>query len=322
MPTTRPPRSTSGPPELPGRISASCWIQRVKRPVRRPSASSGSASSLPVASVNTRRGLPTMPRVTDDARASGLPIASTGWPTSSAEESPRVAAGKRRPASRRHQLEHRQVGRRVVGDDLGLELLAGGQRRRDARRVAGDVVVGQHVPVGADDHPAAAAQPAHRAAAVEAAVDHRQVDQRRIDGVAGDGHRLRRHGFRRRGLGRRRLGRHRLGRHRLRRHRLRRHHLRRHRRLCRRRRRQGEGDEGAEDERRRRCGPRPAAAPGRPVAATAHRSPISSSPRSPRAEPSPRRFLPPRGTAASTRPASRLNGSDCSHTRPGPVSLA
>jgi hypothetical protein len=29
MPTTWPSTSTSGPPELPGRISASCWIHRV-----------------------------------------------------------------------------------------------------------------------------------------------------------------------------------------------------------------------------------------------------------------------------------------------------
>src|SRR3546814_6255326 len=51
-------------------------------------------------------------------------------------------------------------------------------------------------------------------------------------------------------------------------------------------------------------------------------SPSSSLPMPPRTEPSPRSLPPDCGAAASMRPAMRENGSDCSQTVPGPVSVA
>src|SRR5699024_3187238 len=52
------------------------------------------------------------------------------------------------------------------------------------------------------------------------------------------------------------------------------------------------------------------------------RSPPIRSPRPPSIEPSPLSVPPPCGAAASMRLARRENGSDCSHTLPGPVSVA
>src|SRR3546814_599500 len=51
-------------------------------------------------------------------------------------------------------------------------------------------------------------------------------------------------------------------------------------------------------------------------------SPSSSRPMPPSIEPSPRSLPPFWGAAASMRPAMRENGSDCSQTVPGPVSVA
>ena len=111
--------------------------------------------SEPVNDVKTRLGLPTMPSVIDEESVSGLPMARTGWPTARRLESPILANGIGQVAVLARleaQAQHREVGQRVVGDDLGVDLLlarAGGRLR--SRRLAGHVVVGQDVPRGAHD---------------------------------------------------------------------------------------------------------------------------------------------------------------------------
>ena len=83
MPITCPAASTSGPPELPGLIAASVWIAEVNV-VSEPSVSS------PVA-LTGRSSAETMPVVTVFSRPSGVPRAITGWPTTTVEESAKVA---------------------------------------------------------------------------------------------------------------------------------------------------------------------------------------------------------------------------------------
>ena len=56
------------------------------------------------------------PLVIDDESASGLPIANTVSPTRSASESPNSACGKVVAVARAGELQHREVGERVVGD--------------------------------------------------------------------------------------------------------------------------------------------------------------------------------------------------------------
>src|SRR4029079_11760308 len=78
MPTTDEDASSSGPPLLPGVIAASVWMR-----LRRFEASG----------VIVRAFAETMPLVTVlENVPSGLPIATTSWPTRSASESPRPAA--------------------------------------------------------------------------------------------------------------------------------------------------------------------------------------------------------------------------------------
>ena len=81
MPITFPPASSSGPPELPGLIAASVWIRLV-------------SDSLP--SVTIERPLAeTIPLVTElEYVPSGLPMATTSWPTLSASDSPMAAVGR------------------------------------------------------------------------------------------------------------------------------------------------------------------------------------------------------------------------------------
>ena len=81
MPTTRPAESTSGPPELPGLIAASVWIASVTE----------DWPSSPAVATGRSRAL-MIPVVTVPWRPSGAPMATTGWPTCSVEESP-IAAG-------------------------------------------------------------------------------------------------------------------------------------------------------------------------------------------------------------------------------------
>ena len=78
MPTTRPARSTSGPPELPGLIAASVCSASITALLSEP----------PV--VGRCRAL-TMPSVTVPFRPSGEPTATTVWPIFTASESANVA---------------------------------------------------------------------------------------------------------------------------------------------------------------------------------------------------------------------------------------
>ena len=142
----------SGPPELPPKIAASWPIQRTSDPTSSPSSVmrlKGQNSCGMIISV-----LLTIPIVTDCDSASGLPSASTRSPTFSD-----VAVPKRRHRElarlRRLQLEHRDVGQRIGADQLGRNLFARRQRADDRLGLAGDVVVGHHVPFGGDDRAAA-----------------------------------------------------------------------------------------------------------------------------------------------------------------------
>ena len=80
MPTTRAWLSASAPPELPGLSAASVWMTSS---IRRPPPGVGS---------DRPRAL-TTPAVTEPARPSGLPTATTSWPTTSWSASPSSAGG-------------------------------------------------------------------------------------------------------------------------------------------------------------------------------------------------------------------------------------
>ena len=78
MPTTAPLASSSGPPELPGLMAASVWMRLLR-------------FWLPSV-VMLRPLADTMPLVTElEYVPSGLPMATTSWPTLSASESPSAA---------------------------------------------------------------------------------------------------------------------------------------------------------------------------------------------------------------------------------------
>ena len=127
--------STSAPPLLPGLIAALVWI--VPGSVTPP----GSATFRP-------RAL-TMPCVTLDCSPSGLPIAMTIWPTSSFEESAKVAGC-------RFGAEDLDDGHVVGGEranELAGELTAIGKGDPERRRVADDVGIRGDVPVVVEHDP-------------------------------------------------------------------------------------------------------------------------------------------------------------------------
>src|SRR5262245_34537583 len=81
IPTTLAWLSASAPPELPGFSAASVWItSSIRRPAEPLRVGSDRPSAL------------TTPAVTEPARPSGLPTATTSWPTRSVSALPRVAA--------------------------------------------------------------------------------------------------------------------------------------------------------------------------------------------------------------------------------------
>ena len=86
IPITRPWRSASAPPELPGLIAALVWII------------SGSATPFP-SETPWRKAL-TMPSVTLERSPSGLPIAIAKSPTSSLLESANAAGVSFAPETR------------------------------------------------------------------------------------------------------------------------------------------------------------------------------------------------------------------------------
>ena len=77
IPITSPAALISGPPELPGLIAASVWITL--------------EIENPLGAWIWRCRAETMPLVTVRSRPNGLPIATTGSPTSIFEESPRAS---------------------------------------------------------------------------------------------------------------------------------------------------------------------------------------------------------------------------------------
>ena len=89
MPTTREWLSARAPPELPGLRAASVWITSS---MRRPAPALRVGSDRP-------RAL-TTPAVTEPARPSGLPTATTSWPTTSWSASPSSAGGGVVPEAR------------------------------------------------------------------------------------------------------------------------------------------------------------------------------------------------------------------------------
>ncbi len=82
MPTTRARASASAPPELPGLSAASVWMTSSIRRVAAP-ARAGSDRPSP----------DTTPAVTEPVSPSGLPTATTSWPTTSLSLSPSSAGG-------------------------------------------------------------------------------------------------------------------------------------------------------------------------------------------------------------------------------------
>ena len=111
-PTTRRRSSTSGPPELPGLSAASVWMTcSISRPVRERSE---------------RPSALTTPAVTVCWNPYGLPIATTSCPGRSVRESPNVGGDE----VRRRDTDHRDVGVRILADEIGAELAAVRKRHR------------------------------------------------------------------------------------------------------------------------------------------------------------------------------------------------
>ena len=92
MPITRPCRSTSAPPLLPGLIDADVWMTL---------GSVAPGDSADVGSLTVRPSADTIPLVTVADSPSGLPIASTISPTSAWEESPKLAGSRSDPSATR-----------------------------------------------------------------------------------------------------------------------------------------------------------------------------------------------------------------------------
>ena len=82
IPTTRARESASAPPELPGFSEASVWI-----------TSSISRTADPLLVGSDRPSALTTPAVTEPASPSGLPTATTSWPTTRSSASPSSAGG-------------------------------------------------------------------------------------------------------------------------------------------------------------------------------------------------------------------------------------
>jgi hypothetical protein len=155
-PTTRPSRSTKGPPELPGLIAASCCTHLVKSPVR-PRSKAISSTSSPPSTVKTRSVLLTMPSVTERDRAKGEPMAITVSPTTSRSESPKAATGSFSPGAelRGVDADHGQVRQRVFAHERRGQFSLVGERDAELASVVDHVLVGQHVAVLAEDGAAA-----------------------------------------------------------------------------------------------------------------------------------------------------------------------
>ena len=122
----------------------------------------------------------TTPAVTEPAKPSGLPIATTSWPTRSRAASPNGAGGEVRPG----RPDDGEVGQRIAPDDLEAELVAVDERGGSPFRAGDDVGVGDEEAVRRErDGRAAAAAPAAVPALDPEAGDRRdQPRGRRADG--------------------------------------------------------------------------------------------------------------------------------------------
>ena len=136
MPTTRPPASASAPPELPGLRAASVWMTfSIIRVALRSRVTSDRPTAL------------TTPAVTDPAKPSGLPTATTSWPTRRRSASPSSAAARRPPSTRRTARSEERIG----AGDLERRLRPVGERSDAIRRASHDVRGGQKVTVRCED---------------------------------------------------------------------------------------------------------------------------------------------------------------------------
>src|SRR4029077_16940442 len=120
-PTIRPRPSASAPPLLPGLSAASVWTT--------------SSTTRPDFVGNDRPSPDTMPAVTLPARPSGMPTATTSWPTRRPPAGPTptgavLAACHRDGGGHRIvRLEDRQVPQHVAADDVDLHGGPVGERR-------------------------------------------------------------------------------------------------------------------------------------------------------------------------------------------------
>ena len=138
-PTIRPRLSASTPPLLPGLSAASVWI------------TSSTTRPSPVGSDRPRPD--TMPAVTLPASPSGLPRATTSWPTCSCEALPSSTGGGTSAA----RPEHGEIGERVAADHVGGDLGAVGEGGGGLGGALDHVGAGEQIAVGGQHAGAAGA---------------------------------------------------------------------------------------------------------------------------------------------------------------------
>ena len=135
MPTTRPRESARAPPELPGLSAASVWItSSMSRAVLRPRAGRLRPSAL------------TTPAVTDPARPSGLPTATTSEPTRRLSASP-YSGGLGTGRSARTTARSLNASRPTTSKRASVPSANSASPRG---RIADDVGVGDEVALGAE----------------------------------------------------------------------------------------------------------------------------------------------------------------------------
>ena len=138
-PTIRPALSASTPPLLPGLSAASVWI---------------TSSTTRPDWVGSERPRPeTTPAVTLPASPSGLPSATTSWPTRSVAASPHGTGGGVAPSAR--STARSESGSRPT--TVAVELGAVAEGDLDAVGAGDDVGAREQVAVGRDDRGAARA---------------------------------------------------------------------------------------------------------------------------------------------------------------------
>ena len=184
IPITRPAASASGPPESPGLMSALVCSTPCRVSVR-PELWSLATMVRPrlLITPGATVGEPPWP--------ASLPMARTGVPTPTSEESPVLTAVS--PAAPAH-LEQGDVVGRVVAENAGrIAAARRHQRHRDAGRLVDDVVVGQHEAVRGVDDEAGALRRLLQVLQVGGHVDDARLDLL-VDGLVVQGYPLVRRG--------------------------------------------------------------------------------------------------------------------------------